>query len=111
MSDSDYTLTLMLSEKRGSGRYVMAIDLPRDVAGEFRRAVDDMKAGAALGIPLMSFDQAITLMKQREFRRERFIREAQRLGAKLADFMEDNEGWHGVDRQEITDEILKELSK
>ena len=42
----------------------------------------------------------MTVLKRREFRKDLFQDEARRLGALLAERMEDKEGWHGVERQE-----------
>ncbi len=47
-----------------------------------------------------SFDEVIQVMKRREFRKDLFKQEATRLGHALAEYMEDVEGWHGVERQE-----------
>lgn len=71
----------------------MAIDLDQEVRIE-PRAVDEMKAGFG------SFDGTVRLMKVREFRKNLFIRAAERLGALLAERMEDAEGWHDASRIE-----------
>lgn len=58
------------------------------------RAIDEMRAGVG------SFDATIQLMKTREFRKRLFIEAATRLGALLAERMEDAEGWHDASRIE-----------
>lgn len=72
----------------------MAIDLNDEVRIE-PRAVDEMKAGLS-----GRMDQTVRLMKVREFRKSLFIRAAERLGALLAERMEDAEGWHDASRIE-----------
>jgi len=42
----------------------------------------------------------VKILKRREFRKQLFINEATRLGALLAERMEDAEGWHDVSRIE-----------
>ncbi len=69
----------------------MAIDL-NDEVRIASRAVDELKAS------LVNFDGAVRLMKVREFRKDLFIRCAERLGALLAERMEDAEGWHDAER-------------
>jgi hypothetical protein len=71
----------------------MAIDL-NDEVRIASRAVSELKAGLA------DFDGAVRLMKVREFRKDLFIHCAERLGALLAERMEDAEGWHDAGRIE-----------
>jgi hypothetical protein len=70
------------------------------------RLVADLKSGPALGVSLMSFDQAVTVMKRREFRKDLLISAARRLGAQLAERMEDAEGWHDESRIEPSRKAL-----
>lgn len=64
------------------------------------RAVDEMKAGFG------SFDETVRLMKVKEFRKDLFMQTAERLGALLAERMEDAEGWHDKSRIEPAREQL-----
>lgn len=71
----------------------MAIDLNEEVRIS-ARAVDEMKLG------LVGFDGAVQMMKVKEIRKGLFKRAAERLGALLAERMEDAEGWHDPSRVE-----------
>jgi hypothetical protein len=71
----------------------VAIDLNEEVRIA-SRAVDEMKSG------LCDFNGTVRLMKVREFRKSLFIQCAERLGALLAERMEDAEGWHDASRVE-----------
>lgn len=63
------------------------------------RFVEDMKAGLAFVGP-GAFDEAVTVMKKREFRRDILARAADILAVRLADYIEDKEGWHGERRRD-----------
>lgn len=54
-----------------------------------------------------TFDTVIKKMRKRELRKDIMRDECLRLGAKLAEYMEGREGWHGVDRQERIREYEK----
>ena len=61
---------------------------------------------------LQNFEQVVEIIKCREFRKDVFMRECQRLGALLAERMEDAEGWHDASRIEpakrsLTDRVLR----
>lgn len=78
----------------------MAIDLDPDTLRIAPRAVDEMKAGFG------TFDSTVRLMKVRQYRKDLFIHAAERLGALLAERMEDAEGWHDASRIEPAREQL-----
>lgn len=94
---SDWTLSLTITEKRGSRTYTRAIDL--DVADFGERLAGEMKLGLAFLGP-GAFDQTAKVIKERNFRRQELIAAAKMLGMGLADYLEDREGWHGEQRQE-----------
>src|SRR6267378_4825067 len=58
------------------------------------RAVDEMKIGFG------SFESAVQMMRVKEFRKTLFLEVAQQLGGRLAERMEDAEGWHDASRIE-----------
>ncbi len=62
------------------------------------RQVEDIKAP----IPGIGpdFEEMVEVLRMKEFRRGTLKQVATQLGGKLADYMEDSEGWHGTDRQE-----------
>ncbi len=83
-----FTLQLALRDNYDFGQpLVMCIDVDREVRIS-ARAVEEMKIGLA------GFDGAVQIMRVREFRKDLFIDLATRLGALLAERMEDAEGWH-----------------
>ncbi len=49
---------------------------------------------------LTRFEDAVTILKRREYRKDLFISAARQIGALLAERMEDAEGWHDASRQE-----------
>ena len=70
-----------------------------------RIKLDPVTAREAHDIPppvpgLVSFDDAVEVLKRREYRKDLFIDAARRLGTLLAERMEDAEGWHDASRQE-----------
>lgn len=95
MSDrARFTLELVLRDNHSYDRPIaMAIDLNEELRIS-ARAVDEMKFG------LGTMDDTVRLMKRREMRKGLFKRACERLGALLAERMEDAEGWHDVERVE-----------
>lgn len=90
-----FTLQITLRDNYGEQQPI-AMAIPLD--DELRispRAVDEMKMGLLGGM-----DQVVTLMRKREYRRGLFRAACERLGALLAERMEDAEGWHDVERIE-----------
>lgn len=96
MDRARFSFVLTLHDRYGTPLH-MAVDLDQELRIS-TRAVDDLKVGADLGMPLMSFDGAVRLMKAREFRKDLFIRTAGRLAAQMAERMEDAEGWNDTSR-------------
>jgi len=70
------------------------------------RIASDMRAPVP-GVGLVGFDQAVEVLRVKEYRRKLFLEAARFTGMALADFLEDREGWHGLDRQEKTEEIAR----
>jgi hypothetical protein len=64
------------------------------------RAVEDLKAGASVGMALVPMEAAVTMMKTREMRRDILLRTAAMLAGQMADRMQDAEGWHDARRVE-----------
>lgn len=90
-----FTLTLTLHDSFGEQR-PLAMAIPLD--DELRispRAVEEMKMGL-----LGSMDATVSLMRRREFRKGLFRSTCERLGALMAERMEDAEGWHDTSRVE-----------
>lgn len=64
------------------------------------RFVDEVTAPAAVGFSMLSFDTVVTVLKERKFRREILMDAARKLAARLSDYIEDKEGWHGERRRD-----------
>jgi hypothetical protein len=101
MSDkARFTLTMTLRDNHGfEPPLAMAVDLDQEVRIS-TRAVDEMKAGFG------NLDGTVRLMRTREMRKDLFLLAAKRLGALLAERMEDAEGWHDASRIEPAREQL-----
>ncbi len=110
MSESQprFTITLTLHDNR-SEQQTLAMAIPVDEELTISaRVVDEMKAGAA-GVVLglgPSMEQTVSILRRREFRKDLLIEAATLLGARLAERMEDAEGWHDTSRIETARELL-----
>lgn len=89
-----YTLELRLVDHEGSDTLAMAVQLAHEVVRISPRMVSELQFG------LGTFDTAVNVLKQRTFRKDELIAAARTLGARLAERMEDAEGWHGERRIE-----------
>ena len=101
-----YTMRLSLidNELGGAEPYHMAMDLHETDFRMFSdRAVSEMKLGL-----YGSMEQVATALRAREERRDYFRYVGNRLGYRLAVYLEDKEGWHGADRQ---DSIRKRVNE
>lgn len=96
MSEPNWTLRLVLEGPFGE-RYQTAM-----VVDAF--AVRDELVGIEPPSPFdlgnMSMDQVVTQMRKREIRHDILARGCDRLGRKLAQEMQDAEGWHDASRIE-----------
>ncbi len=96
---------LILTFDPGEGVPVvrMCIDLDQHTARQFQSITPPIQHGVPWlsgTAVLESFEEVVEIMKVREFRKDFFIRECRRLGALLAERMEDAEGWHDTSRIE-----------
>ena len=91
----DCVLTLTLDRGMGSKRQSVAVNL----GPEFREfpQLEEMLVGP---IPLVSFDQAVQIMKKRKLTGDILKDAAYILGVRLAERLEDEGGWHGEDRRD-----------
>ena len=73
------------------------------------RIKEDLELGAiAADMGTTPFDATVEVLRVREFRRGLLRDAAAWAGLQLADFLQDREGWHGLDRQEATEKIAKD---
>ena len=93
----DCFLELRLKRPFGEKDTVLAVNL----GPEYRMMPD--KDTVAIGpIPLVSFDEAVEILKQREIGGQTVRDAAERLGRQMAERLEDEQGWHGEGRRERT---------
>lgn len=98
MTGHGWRLVMRLEGPWDSGERAVevAVDLgDDDIVSEFCKVLPPRAAEVG-----GSWDGGIRSMRRREFRRSGFIREGEKLGAALADRLEDREGWNGMDRAE-----------
>jgi hypothetical protein len=77
----------------------IGVTLADDVASDLYRISPPDTALASFGIG-STFDQVVAVLRKKQFRKDLFQQEASRLGALLAERMEDAEGWHDASRIE-----------
>jgi len=90
-----WTLQLTLKNDRGEN-YHTAIDIGHTISGS--RPVFPLRPPSEYDFA--TFDTVVEILKARTLRKDVFGQECQRLGRKLAEHLEDKEGWHGEDRKE-----------
>jgi hypothetical protein len=100
MTDARFQLQLTLRDKMTGETLHTAADLAGDTIRISARDVSEMKLGRDLGVALMPVDQVITIMRQREYRKDLFVMAATQLAKAMAERMEDAEGWHDQSRIE-----------
>jgi len=105
------TFELRLVDESGRVHGAVCHEVPRDAAFIGSRAVEEARMGwtptSPGDTPLVGM---VKMMKAREFRRDLLQDVAKQAAARLADFLADREGWHGLDRQEATERHIKNLS-
>lgn len=102
MSNDGVTIKLIVQEPWGGKTHVMAVG-----SDEFpifsERMVSEMRAG----LSGMSFERTVGILKERQFRRELLKEAAKVLALRMADHLEDSEGWHGERRARRIQEQTK----
>lgn len=101
MSEPKWVLQLTFKNDYGQSHH-MAIDVGHDVA----REIYHIEPPPPAEISHLTFSDVATILKRKQFRKDLFMRECTRLGAKLAEFLEDKEGWHGASRQDNAERTL-----
>lgn len=111
MAAPKLTLELRLRDGYGRTHGVIVREVTDDVAFQGERAAEEFSLGTySIGAQSQvdAFAAATTVLKVRELRRSKLRDFAANMGTALADFLQDREGWHGLDRQEATDKIARE---
>lgn len=83
-------------------RFSMCIDIEEHIANSMARIEPPCPIPGA-----MQFDACVEVLKRKQFRKDLFVREAQRMATLLAERMEDAEGWHDASRIEPAKKALK----
>lgn len=86
--------TIMLSIDTPYGRFASALDVDEYTFSEKIALGDQPFPGS------ISFNDAVTVLKKRSFRKDLLRQTALRLATQIAERLEDKEGWHGEDRRE-----------
>ena len=94
MENDRFSLRLILEERFGKSYEVV---MPLDTYDAVDKYVTLVPPSAFDG---RTFEKTIDVIEKRNRRTEDFTRVANLLGKKLAERMEDEEGWHGSSRQE-----------
>lgn len=98
----DWIFKLTIQEEYGPRSYSQMVKLPVTTFGE--RLAGEMALGLAFVGP-DAFDQTVTVLKEKKFRRDEIEHAARVLARMLCDHLEDAEGWHGEQRQERVIEL------
>ena len=97
--ETEWEAVLSRRERHGAWRdYKVAVRIPLEVLSE--RNIPQMRADLDIGVSMRTLKDVTEILRKKHFRRELFQELMQRLGGKMADYLEDTEGWHGPDRQE-----------
>lgn len=94
----------------GDGRTHAAIRRPISEHAAYMgpRVVPEMRLGVIPARdPNNPFSPAMEIIQVKELRRKLLTDCARMGGAQMADFLEDREGWHGIDRQESAERAIK----
>lgn len=91
-----FSLRLTLYDRFGQP-LSMEVGLDKEVRIS-TRVVGEMKMAAECGIGMLTMDDALTVMKTKELRKDLFVAAAQQLARQMAERMEDAEGWHDASR-------------
>jgi hypothetical protein len=106
MAEPKFTLRLTLDDPFGkSYSAAMAID-----AFDARDRYVGLKPPSALEseLGLVSMTDVVEIIRKREYRKDDFERAARDLARLLGERMEDEEGWHGISRQERYEQERRE---
>jgi hypothetical protein len=99
---------LKLVDGYGEIHGIVRREIDKDAAFKGQRIAEE----ASLGIfPRRGGESAMSalanVLQVREFRRDLLVAAAKVAAQQLADFLQDREGWHGLDRQDAVEKIVK----
>lgn len=97
MKEPQWNLTMMLTGPTGE-RVAYTVPMDDYVGKQVFKCSPPDRVLASFG--LVSMESTIEILKNRQYRKDLFVEQARRLGALLAERMEDAEGWHDQSRVE-----------
>lgn len=100
---SKLRIELRLVDECGRVHGVVVREVPREAAFQGNRISEETRLGVFVGRGETPFDAAVTALKVRELRKGLLSDCCKAAGLQLADFLEDREGWHGLDRQDAVE--------
>jgi hypothetical protein len=109
MSGPRFFLRMSFHDNQGNTFGERAIEISSAWSGR-RPNFANLKPPSAYFPGELTFNDTVEILQVRELRRKQFIADATRMGMALADYLEDKEGWHGLDRQEGIRKIEDENS-
>lgn len=97
--ENRFAISLTVTDRCTGKTWIRAVD--DDEFPVFsERFVEDLRAPADLAAFKPDWHTTVKALKQKSFRRDLLEAAARKLAARLADHMEDAEGWHGEERRE-----------
>ena len=100
---NDYIIELRL--RRPYGKKSSVVRFPADEA--FAELVIPLNVRPPCPYEVTKIDDVIDIMRKKVIRKERLADLCVRMGHLLAERLEDEEGWHGLDRQQRCLELLE----
>jgi len=105
MSEPQFELRMILKDPYGKSYSVV---MPIDAFEAHDRYIDIKPHSDFDLMGPTTMDAVVERIRKREYRKDDFERAAIRLARKLSERMEDEEGWHGVSRQETYERLRDE---
>lgn len=93
-------MTLLFDPDNGSPPLRMTLPISEMTASDMERIKPLGKTAFAVMLDGRTFDQAVEVLRTKQFRKDLFLDVAASLGRLLAERMEDAEGWHDESRVE-----------
>lgn len=94
---------LELRFKREDGKTIAAIS--EEVNAYEGRRMQQINKPPPAPLSGLTFNDIVDVIKLKKFRRDLFDGSCRRMGERLANYMEDREGWHGDGRRETIEKL------
>lgn len=101
---------LKLVDATGRVHGVVRRPIDRNAAFMGQRIKEDLEFGiVAVDKGMSPFNAAVKILRVKELRRDLLKQAGSMAGGQLADFLQDREGWHGLDRQDSAEKSVKDF--